>query len=127
VSWTLDAVCSGVVPTEAFYGSQPTAEAIAACASCPVPVECLADELGRRPPLDEIQGYRAGLTAEERRPLLDIHTEVGTRLDPRIERVRAAVLAGVRVADIAVAEGVTRRTVSRWLHERDPVPGRLAG
>jgi hypothetical protein len=118
----------GVLPTAAFYGSEPTVEAIAACASCPVRVECLDEELERRPPLDEIQGYRAGLTAEERRGLLvTAEAEVDARSDPRVERAHAAVLAGVRVGDIAAAEGVSRRTVSRWLHDRDRTTRRLAG
>lgn len=111
--WWADAACEDMAGDD-FFGEHPTDAATAACVNCPVLVDCLADELGIDS--EEIHGYRAGLDAPTRRRVL---TEAGRLLpsdgDLRKARARAAVSAGASIRQVALNEGVSTRTVHRWL------------
>lgn len=71
-AWILEAACRGMAP-EAFFGrDQPSrAEALEACASCPVRRECLLDALV----LPEGGGLRAGMGEKARRALRSRYRE----------------------------------------------------
>ena len=118
--WVTEAGCRDV-PTSDFYEPTPSTAAVEACRQCRVRTACLHDELATRPPLDEVAGYRAGMMADERRALLvsAARTQSDAARRERVARVRTAIAAGVRASDVAVAEGVDRRTIARWLEDRD--------
>lgn len=97
-----------------FFGVDPTEVAVAACVRCPVIVDCLADELG----IDssDLHGYRAGLDAPSRGCVLaEAARQLPPERDVRRRRARAAVSSGVSIGQVALEEGVSRRTVHRWL------------
>lgn len=71
-TWILVAACRGMAP-ETFFGrdGRDRADALRACARCPVRQECLLDALA----LPEGGGLRAGMGEKERRALRASHAE----------------------------------------------------
>lgn len=77
MTWRARAACKG--RTDLFYPAsderQPyqveyrERQAARLCAACPVAEACLADELEQTPKAQDIDGYRAGMTADARRRL----------------------------------------------------------
>jgi hypothetical protein len=111
--WTGDAACHGM-PFDDFFGDEPTEAARAACASCPVILDCLVDEVGID--ADDLHGYRAGLKESVRRRVMAEATRLRpSDWDERKKRVLSAVAAGVPVTQAAANEGISRRTAQRWL------------
>ena len=111
-AWRRDAACRGM-PTGDFFAEIPGAEVERACARCPVRLACLADEVGR--PLDEVCGFRSGMSETVRRTLL---AGVARRrpAGPRAEHMRArrAFDAGATAVEVASQFGVSVRTAYRW-------------
>lgn len=119
--WIEAASCKGVVPNSEFYEMPTSARAIACCYSCPVRLECGEDEFAHVTTLDEVVGYRAGMTAEERRCLAQAErtTSASAERQDRVAKIRWRLAAGALVSEVAEAEGVDRRTIARWLLSGD--------
>lgn len=69
IDWMRRAACADM-PTELFFpeiGKHPSKQAIRACASCPVRVDCLEYALG----FDLLPGIFAGLTQKQRDKIRD--------------------------------------------------------
>lgn len=111
--WTGEAACHGM-PFDDFFVDEPTEAARAACASCPVILDCLVDEISID--AEDLHGYRAGLDASVRRRVLaEAARLLPSERDERKKRVLSAVAAGVPVTEAAANEGISRRTLQRWL------------
>lgn len=65
--WTRQAVCQGM-PFDDFFDDEPSDAARAACASCPVVIDCLLDEIGID--VEDIHGFRGGLEVRVRRRVM---------------------------------------------------------
>lgn len=76
--WRDRARCKSPGVAELFFADTPEDRRAAArlCRQCPVRVSCLLEEL--RFPSSEQNGFRGGLTAEDRRKLLQRRRELGT-------------------------------------------------
>src|SRR5206468_1369008 len=111
--WWTRAACTGMSLDE-FFSDSPSNGARDACESCPVVLDCLADEIGV--PMDEIYGFRAALGAAMRRRVLS--AAAALRPAPRMARIRwafSAMATGASVTEVAAAVGVSRRTIQRWV------------
>ncbi|MDP1793625.1 MAG: WhiB family transcriptional regulator [Acidimicrobiales bacterium] len=116
-AWQHAAACKGI-PTRDFFARQPGARAVAACQRCTVAAECLADEARLVTSVDDVHGYRAGMSEAQRRlTFVNLTKRVAGDQDrlERAERARRERRAGVTMSVIAENEGVHRRTVMRWL------------
>jgi hypothetical protein len=111
--WATYAACTDV-PLADFFADDPTPAAQAACVACPVRLDCLADEIGQASV--DIHGYRAGLEEQVRRRVLARAAALRPAEIPEPIRLAvAAVARGTTVSEVAVALGVSRRTVHRWI------------
>jgi len=108
--WSQRAECRGM-ETADFY-DEPTVAARRACARCPVRAECLAEEVDI--PLDEIDGYRGGMSPSRRREFLAAVRRQRPD-DAQRRTVVGAVRSGASVYSVAAAFGVPTRTVYRWV------------
>ena len=110
--WWDSAACRGM-NTDDFFNDDVPAAVRKACATCPVVRDCLAAEIGMEPA--DLHGYRGALDARTRRLVIDAANRLAiSQGDDRARRAAASVAAGVSVTDVAVAFGVSRRTVYRW-------------
>ncbi len=123
-TWLAHAACRDI-STDAFFAEPPTPEAVARCANCPVTAACLADELLFVQSPHELHGYRAGMTAQQRRNHIAGDQLTAAHQDhlERVERVHRARRAGLTIGVIAETEGVHRRTVVRWLSDHERAAG----
>lgn len=113
-TWLAHAACRDI-STDAFFAEPPT----------PVTAACFADELLFVQSPHELHGYRAGMTADQRRNRIAGDQLTAARQDhlERVERVQRARRAGLTIGVIAETEGVHRRTVVRWLSDHERAAG----
>ena len=108
--WSHRAECRGMDTAE-FY-DEPTVAARRACARCTVKAACLAEEVDVS--IDEIDGYRGGMTPGRRRQLL-VAVRRERPDDAQRRKVVGAVRSGASARTVAAAFGVPPRTVYRWV------------
>ena len=102
------------MPFDDFFDHEPTEAARAACASCPVILDGIIAEVDID--TEDLHGYRAGLEVALRRQVIaEAAWLKPSKREERKRRVLSAVVAGVPVTEATATEGISRRTVQRWL------------
>ena len=124
-AWMGESLCSQTDPSLFFsdkIGSSPSKMALAVCEACPVRDVCLEDalvyesgEIDTGQSLAEAHGIRGGLTARQRKPLIQARMNPSAKQDRRRAAAVAMYAAGASLTAVVTKHRIDPPGLRAWL------------